>query len=374
MEFPKPKLKAKRGAGFRGVPTEKEGKGTSCKCSGVLAGGSVLVQNSADITTLISNGFYGKGIFSRSVPTHLQTVDTSHHRSGSEEREDRISSKPPRKRTKVSEAVFRTDSSEEERRKKRLLLHAQWREEKEKVLASLHQNDGKGVPVLEAKEDGDEGNCNTVALSELAEPSELDLYPVAEPLCLSSEEAFFLVTEKELLTVHTPTGLNCLSTEELWTEFCAYCKRFPFTYFAYHHYRKMGWVPKSGFKFGVDFILYKDGPEFYHSSYAVLVCENYREAAEVDSTFNLSRTTAASGAGVEVQPKPDDKKPASEDTYQLKWTDVIGHCRVCESSRKELVVAYVTLSPPHNIHSPNCVQFMTLNEVLVTRWLPEKDR
>lgn len=371
MEFPKPKLKQKKGAGFRSLPAEKEGKETSCKCSGVLAGGSVLVQNSADITTLLSNGFYGKGVFSRSVPTHVETTDCSHHVVGSEERPG---AKPPRKRAKVSDNVFLPDNDEEEKRKKRLLLHAQWREEKEKVLASLQQDDDKGKILSEQstnkvviKEDSDVG---TATLSELVEPCELDLYPVAEPLCLSSEEAFYLVTEKELLTVHTPTALSTLSAEELWKEFCSYCKRFPFTYFAYHHYRKMGWVPKSGFKFGVDFILYKDGPEFYHSSYAVLVCEKYREAAEVDRDF--TGTTAACGIGMEVQSKFDEK-PASEETDILKWTDVIAHCRVCESSGKELVVAYVTVPSPF-LSSPKCIQFMTLHEVLVTRWLPERNR
>jgi hypothetical protein len=42
-------------------------------------------------------------------------------------------------------------------------------------------------------------------------------------------------------------------------------------YAAYHHLRSMGWVPKSGVKFGVDFLAYRKGPEFYHSSYSVMV-------------------------------------------------------------------------------------------------------
>lgn len=385
MEFPKPKLKQKRGASFQSLSTE-EGKETSCKCSGVLAGGSVLVQNSADIMTLLSNGFYGKGVFSRSVPTYVQTMNTSHRMFGSEER---AGEKPPRKRAKVSDNVLLPDSGEEERRKKRLLLHAHWREEKEKLLASHQQDDSKKISKenilsehqitkreVVITEDSDAGNDGAAALSEQVEPCELDLYPVAEPLCLSSEEAFYLVTEKELLIVHTPTAPSILSAEELWKEFCVNCKRFPFTYFAYHHYRKMGWVPKSGFKFGVDFILYKDGPVFYHSSYAVLVCEKYGGTAEVDCDFNFTEATAPCGTGVAVQSKLDEN-PASEDTGLLKWTDIIAHCRVCESSGKELVVAYVTVPSTYTtpfLSSPNCVQFMTLHEVLVTRWQPEKDR
>ena len=40
------------------------------KCSGVLHGEGVLVQQLEHISRLLHLGYYGKGIFSRSVPTH----------------------------------------------------------------------------------------------------------------------------------------------------------------------------------------------------------------------------------------------------------------------------------------------------------------
>ena len=62
---------------------------------------------------------------------------------------------------------------------------------------------------------------------------------------------------------------------------------------------------------------------------------------------------------------------------RLRWIDVIAHCRVCESTAKELVVCHVTISrgfdKTHLLSSPNCLEHMSLCEVLVTRWLPEKD-
>ena len=36
-------------------------------------------------------------------------------------------------------------------------------------------------------------------------------------------------------------------------------------YVAYHHYRSLGWIVKSGVKFCVDYLLYKRGPVFDHA-------------------------------------------------------------------------------------------------------------
>jgi tRNA-intron lyase len=46
--------------------------------------------------------------------------------------------------------------------------------------------------------------------------------------------------------------------------------KFPISYFVYKYYRSVGWVPKNGLKFGGDFVLYRVGPEHYHSQYALL--------------------------------------------------------------------------------------------------------
>ena len=43
---------------------------SSGKCSGILHGEGVLVQEPRDISELVHLGCYGKGVFSRSIPTH----------------------------------------------------------------------------------------------------------------------------------------------------------------------------------------------------------------------------------------------------------------------------------------------------------------
>ena len=65
------------------------------------------------------------------------------------------------------------------------------------------------------------------------------------------------------------------------------------TYVAYHYFRSLGWVVKSGTKFCVDFLLYKKGPVFSHAEYvianrfAVLVIPYYEDATDaLDSPFS----------------------------------------------------------------------------------------
>ena len=499
MELPRPKLKRKRGgAGVQWLQylqagTEEEG--SSFRCSGVLVGGSVLVQDSADIANLLGRGFFGKAIFSRSIPAHVQTQGT--YASHTNERYSLGSGfEPPRKRARVSEEEKEgTDSevSEEasQRRRRRLLLHTQWREEKERgwsipvelrsgvegkqdpdTSATRDEEESSRVlghisgpssehPILASADDdvpGREEQAETVTEKSREdeqapvedavydpEHPEMDPYPVEEPLCLSSEEAFYLVAEAGLLRVLSPTAANSFTAGELWTQLCAYCHRFPFTYSVYRHYRKKGWVPKSGLKFGVDFILYKDGPVFYHSSYAVLVCEEVenvdpvlhaattsegvcsastdeghsdrtsqlqageRRGSETETVSEGSISAPTSPKAVTLIPtQPTNQKTAVEATTMsspaktsataetvfqkmatvatetgdsstpgLWWSDVIAHCRVSESSGKELVVCYVTRPADWDetqLQSPECVERMSVREVLVTRWVPERDR
>lgn len=62
-----------------------------------------------------------------------------------------------------------------------------------------------------------------------------------------------------------------LSLDELYTDLRSQDKRFPVRYAVYHHFRHKGWVVRPGVTMGVDFLLYKDGPPFTHSSFMVLV-------------------------------------------------------------------------------------------------------
>ena len=52
---------------------------------------------------------------------------------------------------------------------------------------------------------------------------------------------------------------------ECWQLFVASQPFFLTTYVAYHFYRSHAWCVKSGLKLGVEFVLYRKGPEFFHA-------------------------------------------------------------------------------------------------------------
>eukprot|EP01126_Amoeba_proteus_P021262 TRINITY_DN2153_c0_g1_i11.p1 TRINITY_DN2153_c0_g1~~TRINITY_DN2153_c0_g1_i11.p1 ORF type:complete len:232 (-),score=27.25 TRINITY_DN2153_c0_g1_i11:788-1483(-) len=90
-----------------------------------------------------------------------------------------------------------------------------------------------------------------------------------EPLQLLFEEAFFLANKK-MLTVLDNSG-SAMSVSELWTALCEINPNISISFFVYNHYRNLGWIPKSGLKFGGDFILYDAGPDECHSKYILRI-------------------------------------------------------------------------------------------------------
>ncbi|CAD5206162.1 unnamed protein product [Bursaphelenchus okinawaensis] len=81
-----------------------------------------------------------------------------------------------------------------------------------------------------------------------------------EKLFLSPEEALYLLVENKIV-------VKGWSLEKLWSHWRSLklAKRF----FAYKHFRDLGWIVKSGLVFGGDFSLYKYHPEQCHSSVVV---------------------------------------------------------------------------------------------------------
>ncbi|XP_035768434.1 tRNA-splicing endonuclease subunit Sen2 isoform X3 [Neolamprologus brichardi] len=94
---------------------------------------------------------------------------------------------------------------------------------------------------------------------------------LSEYLQLSLEEAFFLVYSLGCLSVYLQQ--EPLSIVQLWRTFRSLRPDFVSSYAVYHHFRSKGWVPKGGggAKYGVDLMLYRKGPPFYHASYSVVI-------------------------------------------------------------------------------------------------------
>ncbi|XP_072176088.1 uncharacterized protein [Diadema setosum] len=173
-----------------------------------------------------------------------------------------------------------------------------------------------------------------------------DPYPIYEYLQLSYEEAFFL-----------SYGLGCLSLEdsnkkqldlsEMWRMFSRLQPSFVPNYVVYHYFRSKGWVPKTGLKFGADFIIYKKGPPFYHASYCAYVTMVNEEDVEQGGITKMN------------------------------WTSLIGMDRVIENASKELMFCFVikpsSLSK-RDLESPACIPHFRVQEMLLKRWVPSRER
>lgn len=80
--------------------------------------------------------------------------------------------------------------------------------------------------------------------------------------------------------LYTASMQNIVSKSELWARAD---NPFLIQYVAYHHFRSLGWVVRTGAKFCVDWLLYKKGPAFSHAEFAVVVLPVYEDPADEKS-------------------------------------------------------------------------------------------
>ncbi|XP_030277485.1 tRNA-splicing endonuclease subunit Sen2 isoform X2 [Sparus aurata] len=169
---------------------------------------------------------------------------------------------------------------------------------------------------------------------------------LTEYLQLSLEEAFFLVYSLGCLSVYLHQ--EPLSIIHLWRKFRSLRPDFVSSFAAYQHCRSRGWVPKEGggAKYGVDFMLYRKGPPFYHASYSVVV-------ERVDGAFR--------GSGLR----------------RFSWRSLAALSRVTSNVSKELMMCYIIYPADLSeaeLDSPVCLSRLKVQEVIVSRWVSSRER
>ena len=190
----------------------------------------------------------------------------------------------------------------------------------------------------------------SIDMANVKHPETIELKDQPTYLRLELWEAFFLTYGLGCLLVS-----NCdkdnedMSIDEMWEKFCHVCDYFRLKYAVYHHFRSKGWVVKDGCKFGADFLLYKDGPPFYHASYSVWI----RKHSEI---VNYTDT---------------------KEVPNLDWTSLSGLNRVTESASKELLL--IDVYEPDDIDEKaltvsNYLKCIKLEEVLVRRWVASSEK
>jgi len=185
---------------------------------------------------------------------------------------------------------------------------------------------------------------------------------------LAPEEAFFLVFSLGALKVVDPLTASPISTEHLLTLFRSHSyfpprpagsglrpdDPFLVNYAVYHHFRSLGWVPRHGIKFGVDWIIYQRGPVFDHSEFGIMVIPAYSDPAwEGDEHEETKRS----------------------------WSWLMGVNRVLSHVLKSLVLVYVDMPPPTVFEEEMqrggisaALKKYTIREVMVRRFSVNRNR
>ena len=173
-------------------------------------------------------------------------------------------------------------------------------------------------------------------------------YQIQEHLQLSMEEAFFLSYGLGCLVLHDEKQVLDLTT--MWRIFCDKDANFLPRYVVYHNLRSKGWIPKSGLKYGSDFVVYKQGPAFYHSTYSVMV----RRVSEKDL-----------------------RERREEITREYTWTSLAAINRITEQVSKDLMLCYVIepdVVKTEHTQSPACVKHFKVQEIVVKRTVSKQER
>ncbi|EFQ34241.1 tRNA intron endonuclease [Colletotrichum graminicola] len=187
-----------------------------------------------------------------------------------------------------------------------------------------------------------------------------------EHLQLTSEEAFFLSFGMGALRVVDPATKAPIPTPELFNLFRSYSyfpsqaagelqpdDGFLVNYAVYHHFRSLGWVPRAGIKFGVDWMLYARGPVFDHAEFGAIILPSYSDQWWKESDRRLPRKT---------------------------WHWLHGIVRVLSHVQKSLVLVYVDVPPPPQFDEAmkkgpaEVFKLYKIREVMVKRWSSNRNR
>eukprot|EP00730_Choanoeca_flexa_P016909 TRINITY_DN8074_c0_g1_i4.p1 TRINITY_DN8074_c0_g1~~TRINITY_DN8074_c0_g1_i4.p1 ORF type:complete len:415 (+),score=42.35 TRINITY_DN8074_c0_g1_i4:711-1955(+) len=319
---------------------------------GVFRGFGVEVSEHLNMSWLYTQGYFGKGILSRSEPVYSRTL--MQYSKGTKERATSLERRIQKKKNRIQAQEERKRKKAEKGSKSGHTSRTQSRAETPSIVDAANLDDSTGELMetsLEAPLTADALNdesCNGLDSDNCSATPQLPQHVTRECLQLSLEEAFFLCHGLGCLKITDAQG-HTMTMAQCWTAFCKAKPSFVENYAVYLHLRSRGWVPKMGLKFAVDWLAYRQGPEFYHSSYSILT----RTAWE------------------------DTKAAWSACDQPISWQYLSNISRMSGQAGKEAVICYVirprSLTDQDLAH-PSCLPRLKVQQVLHRRWVPAKTR
>ncbi|KAH3677647.1 hypothetical protein WICMUC_001750 [Wickerhamomyces mucosus] len=297
-----------------------------------LHNGLFLVEDPTDIKSLWHDGFFGKGIFSRSESTWYERT------------QKRLGLGIFKNLTREEITALRRDERKKFK-KERAILEAKQAELKKKGIVDPFLKETLDLKTLRDKDLDTNTKRETFIRKEdefLVENGILKNIEYAE---LQPVEVFFLKFALNCVSISTPTCED-LSAESLLDILSNGLASDPFilNYVIYHYYRSSGWCVRSGIKFGTDYILYKRGPPFSHAEYAVLLVPQFKDQANDGPNF----------------------------------VELSGLNRIVGAVRKKLVLTFVEIPSQEEFDKArnikDLLELYNIREFLYRRWVPNKNR
>ncbi|EMG48421.1 SEN2 tRNA-splicing endonuclease subunit SEN2 [Candida maltosa Xu316] len=295
-------------------------------------------------------GFFGKGILSRSEPSWYQRTLTrlslDDGKSNSSTKKD-IAMEDVTKIRRDERKFFKLERARLqglELKKRQGVITEEELDEMTKLDAALSDLRKAQIRFNQQGEKVEEEEIRDEDDDIVGENGEL--LPL-EFLQLQAVEAFFLKFALNRIEFDTIDTIS-----DLFSKCCSQTvkpdNKFILDYVVYHYFRSNGWCVRSGVKFGTDYLLYKRGPPFIHAEYCILIMTK-------DSKYD--------------------------------WFDIATKARVVGSVKKAFVLCYVDYPSDTEFHEilnqediDEGIKFKLLftkykiSEIIYKRWNPSRTR
>lgn len=351
---------------------------------------SIHVTDPKTIRLLWEMGFFGKGSLSRSEPSWLEREKKRRGLIGQSTSEEATGMRRVERREfKLERARKEKEAITEQLRAEGKLVDgaatengpqdapSQEEELTQDSLPSQEQKPGSTLSQTDGLADKKAASriksvrfSPTVEVADIIDNVEIEN---EEHLQLSSEDAFFLSYGLGVLDVYDDTRNTVLQPQSLLTLLRQHSyfpplgpstipqpdDRFMISYVAYHHFRSLGWVVRSGVKFGVDLLLYNKGPVFSHAEFAVNLLPSYSHPYWKET---------------------EERRKYVATKLNRTWWWL--HCinRVQAQVKKSLILCFVEIPPPLTENKPDeqdigkLLKSYEVRELAVKRWVPNRSR
>ncbi|CAK9440965.1 uncharacterized protein LODBEIA_P48340 [Lodderomyces beijingensis] len=284
--------------------------------------GIFKVDELSSMTRLWQEGFFGKGVLSRSAPNWKERTMARLNLVGQDQDPDNnddndvgvvvvAAAAPSQQQDPAKEELTKARRNERaEFKKKRselqqlqlkqrqgLIAEEELKQMKilDEFLVEFRKKDGSVVLLSQNSSSQETPGRMRVEDESIVTESSGDLIQL-EFLQLQAVEAFFL--KFALNQVRIVFEGSSLGAKDLLRHCCSLYSasptieadnKFLLNYVVYHYFRSKGWCVRSGIKFGSDYLLYKRGPPFQHAEYCVSVIQD-NEVAGFDAVdwFQMS--------------------------------------------------------------------------------------